>query len=148
MPGTCPPPATTDSPSPAPAKPNTSRAPGSSTPVTSRPLGSVAPADSSTSASPATGAALARLVTRGAAPAAALFPCDGTGSRPTSASREIARADHFRAGSVTATFTATVVLQLAAGHGLSPSDSMDAPLPGPVRGATDAPVVVMSSPSG
>lgn len=58
------------------------------------------------------------------------------------------RADHFRTGGVTATFTATVVLQLAAEHGLPPSDSMDAPLPGPAREATAAPVVVMSSPSG
>lgn len=47
----------------------------------------------------------------------------------------IARADHFRAGSITKTFIATVVLQLAAEHRLSLSDSVDAHLPGLVRGA-------------
>ncbi|WP_240436830.1 serine hydrolase domain-containing protein [Streptomyces sporangiiformans] len=44
-------------------------------------------------------------------------------------------ADHFRAGSITKTFIATLVLQLAAEHRLSLSDSVDAHLPGLVRGA-------------
>ncbi|WP_159771848.1 serine hydrolase domain-containing protein [Streptomyces sp. HM190] len=44
------------------------------------------------------------------------------------------RADHFRAGSITKTFIATVVLQLAAEHRLSLSDSVEDHLPGLVRG--------------
>ncbi|WP_405830321.1 hypothetical protein [Streptomyces sp. NBC_01176] len=50
------------------------------------------------------------------------------------AGRGIARADHFRAGSLTETLVATVVLQLAAEHRLSLSGSVDAHLPRPVRG--------------
>lgn len=44
-------------------------------------------------------------------------------------------ADHFRAGSITKTFIATVVLQLAAEHRLSLSDTVEDHLPGLVRGA-------------
>ncbi|MCX4576960.1 beta-lactamase family protein [Streptomyces sp. NBC_01571] len=132
---TVPPSAPTDSPPPAPPEPKASRARGSSTPFTSYPLVSVAPAGSPTSVSRATGAALVRLVTRGGAPAAALLSYDGTGSRFAGAGRGIARADHFRAGSVTKTLIATVVLQLAAEHRLSLSDSVDAHLPRLVRGA-------------
>ena len=47
----------------------------------------------------------------------------------------IDRSDHFRAGSITKTFIATVVLQLAAEHRLSLSDTVDAHLPDLVRGA-------------
>ncbi|WP_063753229.1 serine hydrolase domain-containing protein, partial [Streptomyces resistomycificus] len=47
----------------------------------------------------------------------------------------IARADHFRAGSLTKTFIATVVLQLAAEHRLKLSDTVEQHLPGLVRGA-------------
>ncbi|MDV9176422.1 serine hydrolase domain-containing protein [Streptomyces sp. W16] len=47
----------------------------------------------------------------------------------------ISRADHFRAGSITKTFIATVVLQLAAEHRLSLSDTVEQHLPGLVRGA-------------
>ncbi|GAA3771469.1 serine hydrolase domain-containing protein [Streptomyces phyllanthi] len=47
----------------------------------------------------------------------------------------IRRADHFRAGSITKTFIATVVLQLAAEHRLSLSDTVDEHLPGLVHGA-------------
>lgn len=42
--------------------------------------------------------------------------------------------DHFRAGNVTKTFLATVVLQLAAEHRLSLSDSVEDHLPGLVHG--------------
>ncbi|MBV1940474.1 beta-lactamase family protein [Streptomyces sp. BV286] len=58
--------------------------------------------------------------------------------RPVSGSptaTSLHRSDHFRAGSITKTFIATVVLQLAAEHRLSLSDSVDAHLPGLVRGA-------------
>ncbi|WP_037897087.1 serine hydrolase domain-containing protein [Streptomyces sp. NRRL S-920] len=50
-----------------------------------------------------------------------------TGPAPT-------RADHFRVGSITKTFIATVVLQLAAEHRLSLSDPVERHLPGLVRG--------------
>lgn len=83
---------------------------------------------------PASDTALARLVTRGGAPAAALLADEGSDSRFASAGDGIARADHFRAGSITKTFVATVVLQLAAEHRLSLSDSVDDHLPGLVRG--------------
>ncbi|MCX4906064.1 serine hydrolase [Streptomyces sp. NBC_00878] len=53
-------------------------------------------------------------------------------ARPADA---IHQTDHFRAGSITKTFIATVVLQLAAERRLSLSDSVDAHLPGLVRGA-------------
>lgn len=78
--------------------------------------------------------ALDLLVTRGGAPAAALLPGDASGSRFASTGIGIARSDHFRAGSVTKTFIAAVVLQLAAEHRLSLSDSVDDHLPGLVRG--------------
>ncbi|MFF1767627.1 serine hydrolase domain-containing protein [Streptomyces sp. NPDC058251] len=96
---------------------------------------SAAPAVSPALTSPATDAALARLVTRGEAPAAAMLARDDSGSRFARAGDGIARSDHFRAGSITKTFLATVVLQLAAEHRLSLSDSVDDHLPGLVRGA-------------
>lgn len=46
----------------------------------------------------------------------------------------IRRAEHFRAGSITKTFIATVILQLAAEHRLSLSDPVKRHLPGLVRG--------------
>ncbi|MEV6756048.1 serine hydrolase domain-containing protein [Streptomyces sp. NPDC051214] len=46
----------------------------------------------------------------------------------------IRRAEHFRAGSITKTFIATVVLQLAAEHRLSLSDPVKRHLPGLARG--------------
>ncbi|MCX5560101.1 serine hydrolase [Streptomyces sp. NBC_00038] len=101
----------------------------------SRALTSPAPAGSRSSASPATDAALALLVTRGEAPAAALLAQDDSGSQFADAGDGIDRSDHFRAGSITKTFIATVVLQLAAEHRLSLSDSVDAHLPGLVSGA-------------
>lgn len=55
-----------------------------------------------------------------------------TGSAPG-----IRRTDHFRAGSITKTFIATVVLQLAAERRLSLSDPVERHLPGLLRGETD-----------
>ncbi|MEU4087310.1 serine hydrolase domain-containing protein [Streptomyces aureus] len=78
---------------------------------------------------------LTRLVTRGGAPAAALLADDASGSRFMSTGTGMARSDHFRAGSVTKSFIATVVLQLAAEHRLSLSDSVEDHLPGLVHGA-------------
>ncbi|MFE8011348.1 serine hydrolase domain-containing protein [Streptomyces antibioticus] len=75
------------------------------------------------------------LVTRGGAPAAALLAEDETGIRYGAAGSGIARDDHFRAGSITKTFVATVVLQLAAERRLSLSDTVESHLPGLVRGA-------------
>lgn len=79
--------------------------------------------------------ALTRLVTRGGAPAAALLADDRSGSRFTSTGNRIDRSEHFRAGNITKSFIATAVLQLAAEHRLSLSDSVDGQLPGLVRGA-------------
>ncbi|MGW6792906.1 serine hydrolase domain-containing protein [Streptomyces chartreusis] len=99
------------------------------------PAGRPALTASSTSGAPATDALLARLVTRGKAPAAALLAREETGTRYTRAGQGIARNDHFRAGSMTKTFIATVVLQLAAEGQLSLSDTVERYLPGLVRGA-------------
>ncbi|MEU4165776.1 serine hydrolase domain-containing protein [Streptomyces sp. NPDC026665] len=93
------------------------------------------PAAAHTTVTRATDAALTRLVTRGGAPAAALLADEPSGSRFTSAGNGISRSDHFRAGSITKSFIATVVLQLADEHRLSLSDSVDDHLPGLVRGA-------------
>ncbi|MFI8350915.1 serine hydrolase domain-containing protein [Streptomyces sp. NPDC085596] len=74
------------------------------------------------------------LVSEGGAPAAALLAQDRHGTRRAwryaDAGRGVARADHFRAGSVTKTFVATVVLQLAAENRLSLSDTVEQHLPG------------------
>ncbi|WP_189529641.1 serine hydrolase domain-containing protein [Streptomyces roseolilacinus] len=86
--------------------------------------------------------ALTRLVTAGHAPAAALLSETSGTSRPTGApgapkavrfettGPAIGRPDHFRAGSVTKTFVATVVLQLAAEGRLAPDDPVVAHAPG------------------
>ncbi|MEU5179919.1 serine hydrolase domain-containing protein [Streptomyces longwoodensis] len=90
----------------------------------------------SQSASPAPAdALLPLLLTRGGVPAAALLAREENGTRYAEAGPGIARDDHFRAGSVTKTFLATVVLQLAAEHRLSLSDTVERYLPGLVRGA-------------
>ncbi|MGW1027114.1 serine hydrolase domain-containing protein [Streptomyces sp. NPDC002577] len=86
------------------------------------------------SATPPADADLPLLVTRGKAPAAALLAREEEGSRFARTSPAIRRADHFRAGSITKTFIATVVLQLAAEHRLSVSDTVDRHLPGLIRG--------------
>lgn len=84
---------------------------------------------------PSADTVLPLLVTRGGAPAAALLASAATGRRYAHAGSGIDRADHFRAGSVTKTFIATVVLQLAEEGRLSLSDSVELHLPGLVRGA-------------
>ncbi|WP_405595259.1 serine hydrolase domain-containing protein [Streptomyces sp. NBC_01092] len=99
------------------------------------PAGLPALTASSTSRAPATDALLARLVTRGKAPAAALLAREETGVRYTLAGQGISRTDHFRAGSMTKSLIATVVLQLAAERRLSLSDTVERHLPGLVRGA-------------
>lgn len=95
-------------------------------------LGSAA---SSPPTAPPTDAVLPLLVTRGGAPAAALLAREETGTRYVESGPGIARAQHFRAGSITKTFIATVVLQLAAEHRLKLSDTVEQHLPGLVRGA-------------
>ena len=96
---------------------------------------SLPPADSSALSMPPADAVLPLLVTQGGAPAAALLAQEGTATRYAEAGPGIARSDHFRAGSITKTFMATVVLQLAAEHRLSLSDTVEQHLPGLVRGA-------------
>ncbi|MET9395253.1 serine hydrolase domain-containing protein [Streptomyces sp. NPDC006624] len=93
------------------------------------------PADSSARSVPPTDAVLPLLVTRGAAPSAALLAREGNTTRYAQAGTGIARSDHFRAGSLTKTFVATVVLQLAAERRLSLTDTVEEHLPGLVRGA-------------
>ncbi|GAA4809543.1 serine hydrolase domain-containing protein [Streptomyces ziwulingensis] len=93
------------------------------------------PAAAAVPAHRALDAALSRLVTEGGAPAAALLLQEESGTRYAAAGEGIDRSDHFRAGSVTKTFVATVVLQLAAEHRLSPEDTVEEHLPGLVRGA-------------
>ncbi|MFI7317913.1 serine hydrolase [Streptomyces venezuelae] len=65
-------------------------------------------------------------------------PAAAPGPRPylhfARTSPSLSRADHFRVGSITKTFIATVVLQLAAEHRLSLSDPVAHHLPGLVRG--------------
>ncbi|MER5751620.1 serine hydrolase domain-containing protein [Streptomyces sp. NPDC002088] len=95
----------------------------------------LAPAGSQAHSAPPTDAVLPLLVSRGAAPAAALLAREETDTRYAQAGPGISRADHFRAGSITKTFVATVVLQLADEHLLSLSDTVEQHLPGLVRGA-------------
>lgn len=95
----------------------------------------LAPSASSAPTAPATDAVLPLLVTDGGAPAAALLAQEESGTRYAQAGLGISASDHFRAGSITKTFVATVVLQLAAGHRLSLSDTVEKHLPCRVRGA-------------
>ncbi|MET7859530.1 serine hydrolase domain-containing protein [Streptomyces sp. NPDC005318] len=80
---------------------------------------------------------LPRLVAEGGAPAAALLT-RSTSTAPYDIYRStgpgIRRPDRFRAGSITKTFVATVVLQLAGEHRLQLSDTVDRHLAGLVRG--------------
>ncbi|MFJ9148122.1 serine hydrolase domain-containing protein [Streptomyces sp. NPDC102270] len=94
------------------------------------------PAPSAPAAQP-TDTLLPSLVAQGGAPAAALLAKEqsGGGTRYAEAGPGIARADHFRAGSITKTFIAAVVLQLASEHRLKLSDTVEQHLPGLVRGA-------------
>ncbi|MFE5741972.1 serine hydrolase domain-containing protein [Streptomyces celluloflavus] len=93
--------------------------------------------------SAAAGRALDRLVADGAPGAASLSTRDGRirASRFTTAGvadlrtgRPMGRTDHFRAGSLTKTVVATVVLQLAAERKLSLDDTADRHLPRGVPG--------------
>ncbi|MEU5364758.1 serine hydrolase domain-containing protein [Streptomyces sp. NPDC005925] len=95
----------------------------------------LAPSGTSAFTSPTPEKVLPLLVTRGRAPAAALLAVSASGARYADAGPGLSRADHFRAGSVTKTFIATVVLQLAAEQRLSLSDTVERHLPGLVRGA-------------
>ncbi|WP_406496697.1 beta-lactamase family protein [Streptomyces sp. NBC_00846] len=80
---------------------------------------------------------LPRLVAAGGAPTAALL-ARRTSSAPYDTYRStgpgIRKEDRFRAGSVTKTFVATVVLQLAREGRLQLSDTVDQLLPGLIRG--------------
>ncbi|MFG3284587.1 serine hydrolase domain-containing protein [Streptomyces sp. NPDC048111] len=78
--------------------------------------------------------ALARLVTEGGAPAAALLADDPSGTRFRTAGATLGREDHFRAASITKSFVATVVLQLAGEGRLGLGDTVERYLPGLVRG--------------
>ncbi|MGW1255044.1 serine hydrolase domain-containing protein [Streptomyces sp. NPDC002513] len=80
-------------------------------------------------------AVLPLLVRRDRVPGAALLVREGRRTRFVRAGHGIAPADHFRAGSITKSFIATVVLQLADEHRLSLSDTVEDHLPGLVRGA-------------
>lgn len=82
----------------------------------------------------ASGATLPLLADEGKGQTVALLTRDETGTRFVRSGPAIRRADHFRAGSITKTFLATVVLQLAAEHRLSLSDSVEDHLPGLVHG--------------
>ncbi|MGW1889437.1 serine hydrolase domain-containing protein [Streptomyces sp. NPDC002004] len=83
---------------------------------------------------PASDSTLPLLVDKGKPASAALLAHDRSGSRYARSGSGIHRADRFRAGSITKTFLATVVLQLVAEHRLSLSDTVDQYLPGLVRG--------------
>ncbi|AGS71293.1 beta-lactamase [Streptomyces collinus Tu 365] len=86
------------------------------------------------------------LLVEGGAPAAALLARDSDRTRYAPAGRGIARADHFRAGSVTKSCVATVVLQLADEHRLSLSDTVERYLPGLLRGpGTDGRRITLSA---
>ncbi|MFD9600254.1 serine hydrolase domain-containing protein [Streptomyces sp. NPDC059970] len=80
---------------------------------------------------------LPRLVARGGAPTAALL-AHRASSAPYDTYRStgpgIRRTDRFRAGSITKTFVATVVLQLARERRLQLSDTVDRLMPGLLRG--------------
>ncbi|MHB9759341.1 serine hydrolase domain-containing protein [Streptomyces sp. BYX5S] len=69
------------------------------------------------------------LVTRGKAPSAALLSTNGTVSHFATTSPALTASDHVRAGSITKTFIATVVLQLAAEERLDLSARVTTYLP-------------------
>ncbi|MEU0274015.1 serine hydrolase domain-containing protein [Streptomyces sp. NPDC006307] len=77
---------------------------------------------------------LQRLVSEGHAPAAALLSASPLSSRFLTTGPDIDRADHFRAGSVTKTFIATVILQLGAERRLRLDDPVARHLPGLLPG--------------
>ncbi|MFM9369387.1 serine hydrolase domain-containing protein [Streptomyces sp. Da 82-17] len=75
-------------------------------------------------------AALSQLTT----PAHTAKRYESTGTADTATNRPIHRTDRFRVGSITKSFTAVVVLQLAAEGRLSLDDTVEHHLPGLVRG--------------
>ncbi|MFF8813260.1 serine hydrolase domain-containing protein [Streptomyces pactum] len=92
-------------------------------------------------APPDLGPGLRRLVERGPAPGGAVLVVSGGRGRFAAAGvsdlatgRPVGRADHFRAGSLTKTFLATVVLQLVAEGRLGLDDPVEEHLPGLLRG--------------
>jgi D-alanyl-D-alanine carboxypeptidase len=92
------------------------------------------PGSAPTPRAPTRDATLPLLADEGKARTAALLSRDETGTRFARSGPGIRRADHFRAGSITKTFIATVVLQLAAERRLSLSDPVERHLPGLVHG--------------
>ncbi|MET8469960.1 serine hydrolase domain-containing protein [Streptomyces sp. NPDC006422] len=76
------------------------------------------------------------LVTRGKAPSAALLATAGTAGHFATTSPRLTRSDHLRAGSITKTFIATVILQLAVEHRLKLSAHVTTYLP-TLRGVGD-----------
>ncbi|MEU7485586.1 serine hydrolase [Streptomyces sp. NPDC042319] len=123
-------------------------APGRATPPRTRhtPGPPAEPRHTARPPKPATARAVRALAAGEAPGAAALTTRDGHrhASRFTAAGvsdvrtdRRITSADHFRAGSLTKTFIATVVLQLTAEHRLSLDDTVGRLLPGLAPGATD-----------
>ncbi|MFF2844970.1 serine hydrolase domain-containing protein [Streptomyces sp. NPDC058001] len=90
----------------------------------------LAPGSSPAHVPPISKATLPLFTGKGKARTAALL----SGGRFARTGTGIRRADRFRAGSVTKTFIATVVLQLAAAHRLSLSDPVDRHLPGLIQG--------------
>ncbi|MES4904642.1 MULTISPECIES: serine hydrolase domain-containing protein [unclassified Streptomyces] len=86
-------------------------------------------------------AAVGRLAAEGRAPGAAALALDDGGTRFASAGlsdvrtgRRIHQSDRFRAGSITKTFVAVVILQLAEKRRLGLGDTVEEHLPGLVRG--------------
>ncbi|WP_306321024.1 MULTISPECIES: serine hydrolase [unclassified Streptomyces] len=69
-------------------------------------------------------------MTRGKAPSAALLTTEGTSSHFATTSPALTPSDHVRAGSITKTFIATVILQLASEHRLKLSSPITTHLPG------------------
>lgn len=95
----------------------------------------LAPIASSAPPARATGSLLPSLVSQGKAPGAVLLAREETGTRYAQAGQGITLTDHFRAGSMTKSFIATVVVQLAAEGQLSLSGTVERYLPNLVRGA-------------
>ncbi|MGW1269772.1 serine hydrolase domain-containing protein [Streptomyces sp. NPDC002491] len=90
---------------------------------------------SQAASTPPTDLLLPLLLTRGDVPAAAMLAREESGARYAEAGPGTSRSDRFRAGSVTKSFLATVVLQLAEEHRLALSDTVESHLPRLVRGA-------------
>ncbi|MGP3981944.1 serine hydrolase [Streptomyces sp. KR80] len=103
--------------------------------------GTAGPSEPAPPTRPGVAAAVRQLVSEGQAPGAAALSRDGRGSwfgpaglADLRSDRPMRAADRFRAGSLTKTFVATVVLQLAAERRLSLTDPVAVHLPGLVRG--------------